>query len=59
MSFWKKIERRREADQEIEQAVGVKKADPLAVKVGRTYTPADIEELEAERVPWLRKRKHR
>lgn len=59
MSFWRKIEKRREEDDEMEQTVGVQKNDPLATKIGRTYTPADIERLEEERVPWLRKRRRR
>ena len=66
MSFWKKIQRQREADQEYVEAINqtpesryakVTVNDPLAVKIGRTYTTADIERLEEEFAPWLRKRR--
>lgn len=57
MSLPERMERRRREDREMEVRLGIKKNDPYGQKIGRSYSPADIEKLEEERVPWLRARR--
>lgn len=65
MSFWRKMERRRESDNEFVQEIySAPKAERQqversAISVSAAYSPSDIERLEEERVPWLRKRRRR
>lgn len=37
----------------------IPKRDPVADRVGRTYTRGEIEKLEEQRLPWLRARRRR
>lgn len=58
MSFRRLRRQRKAADKEYERAAGVKRHDPTAERYagGNTYSRADIERLERERLPWKRKR---
>lgn len=51
------MEDRKRSDRDFERSLGLRKNDPYAEAAGRRYTPADIEVLEEERVPWLKQRR--
>lgn len=65
MSFWSKIERRRDSDVEYAQDIYMspkaerQQVERSQINVSASLSPADIELLEEERVPWLRKRRRR
>jgi len=49
--WWQSIEERRTTDANLEQKRGIRSSDKNWV------TPADIEALEEEKVPWLREKR--
>lgn len=59
MSFRSRRRARKIADKEYEKAARVRSHDPTAQRYagGNTYSRADIEALEAERLPWKRRRR--
>lgn len=57
MSLPVRMKRRKREDSDLERKLGIRKNDPYGRAAGVTYTPADIEALEEERVPWLRARR--
>lgn len=60
MSLPKKMAQRRREDARVEIALRIRKHDPQVDTAGGIrYSPADIEALEEERVPWLKARRRR
>lgn len=60
MSLPEQMKRRRRADRELEVKYNIAKNDPLAQALGgRRYSQADVEALEEEMVPWLRRARRR
>lgn len=59
MSLPVRMKRRKREDSDLERKLGIRKNDPYGRDAGVTYTPADIEALEEERVPWLRAKRLR
>lgn len=56
----RRMDERRRQDRELERYLQVKKNDPLTESLGGVrYSPADIEALEEERVPWLAEARRR
>lgn len=61
MSLPRKIEDRKRQDADLERELKIRRNDPVSDKLGGVrYSPADIEALENELLPWLkRKRRNR
>lgn len=60
MSLLSKFYARRSLDRELEQTLRLRKNDPTADAFGgRVYTTSDIELLEEEMVPWIRRKRRR
>lgn len=60
MSLPRRMDDRRRSDAELERTLGIRKNDPTREAYGGIrYSPADIEALESERVPWLKERRRR
>lgn len=60
MSLPRRMDERRRQDQELERSLNIPKNDPLTESLGGVrYSPADIEALEEERVPWLKELRRR
>ena len=59
MSFPKRRRQRKEQDRALEQKIGIKKNDPVADRFasGNVYSMADIEDLEAEKLRYWRRRR--
>lgn len=54
----RKMAARRLADQELERYLGLRKVDLTRDQISpRRYSRQDIEDLEAERVPWRKSRR--
>ena len=55
MSLERRMRERRLQDQELERYLGLHKIDVTSDRISqRRYSPADIEALEEERLPWLK-----
>lgn len=55
MSLEKRMKARRQRDEELEQSLDVRKNDPTVdLYGGIRYSRKDVEDLEEDRVPWLR-----
>lgn len=59
MRFLQKILARKERDAEMERELGIPKNDPDSKRYGGFYSRADIERLEEEMVPWLRRKRQK
>jgi hypothetical protein len=60
MSLPRRIADRKRKDPDIERQLRIRKHDPLTDRYGGvTYSPADIEALENERLPWLKRKRNR
>lgn len=60
MSLPRRMQERRRQDQDTERQLKIRKHDPLTDAFGgRRYSPADIEALEEEMVPWLKEARRR
>jgi hypothetical protein len=60
MSLPRRIAERKERDADMERELRIRKNDPLTERYGGvTYSPADIEALENERLPWLKRKRNR
>jgi hypothetical protein len=57
LPLWGRMQDRHRQDRDLERTLNLRKNDPYAEQTGRRYTPADIEALEEERVPWLKQRR--
>lgn len=58
--FLRKMQERQRSDRELERSLNLRKNDPYTEAAGgRRYSPADIEALEEERVPWLKEARRR
>jgi hypothetical protein len=54
------MRQRNRQDHDLEQWLRLRKVDPSRDMVGgRRYSPADIEALEEEKVPWLKAKRRR
>ncbi|MCI0564866.1 MAG: hypothetical protein MN733_40890 [Nitrososphaera sp.] len=45
--------------EELEAQIGVVRNDAIGNRIGRIYSPQQIEKIEKKRIPWLRAERHR